>query len=520
MEKLKTIPVEYDEKNKEEALKIQEMLEKNSLFFHCVFAGIEKITFLESYNLNCIKISSFDNLKEETTHIIPRHIALMRNQIMMNSEEPIGVTFLQTMMLDKLDGFKNYSLEIVGDEKESYVNLIYTLAAMGYYFKQGTPSKIVDFVYCLPQDEKEKVYTWLKETHRYDLFNHLLDEQYKILIQENEDYEIHDKFLAENLDKVIQIAQDSYINNKLYTLLPNKKLDHVNLSKKDLDKLFGEFLLTIDPSLKWLKIYNDLNQENKIIYETTMSGKEKEWKCIEIEEGDYYINAPLDGTIRDFRNLTHEFVHYISLINVKEVDYLQPSIKEFPSLFFEMYISKFLKDKGYSEDIIDALLEEREMWTKHNIEVIESPLRYLQQSLNNGPITEEIEKQRLKQLNDNIYEGFPENIKSILTKITSPDDEENVHRAVDSETLNLLNEPTRVASAYPYVVGQYLAKKAIDKLSENSITIYTFLEITENLSRETIQTIINKLDLETDFSFSEESNSVNNQKIKQTKPDQ
>ena len=519
MEKVKIIPIEYDEKNKEEALKIEKMLKKNSLIFHCLFAEVEKITFLESSNLNCIKISNFDDLKAETSHSIPRHIALMINQIMMNSEEPIGVTFLQTMILDKIDGFKNYSLDIVGDEKESYVNLIYTLAAMGYYFNQETPEKIVDFVYYLPQDEKQKIYTWLKDKHRYDLFNHLLVEQYKILIQENEDYEIHDKFLANNLDKVIQIAQDSYVNNKLYTLQPNQCLDDVKLSKKELNKLFGEFLLKIDPSLKWLKIYNELHKENKIIYEPTTKDNQKEWRCIEKEEGEYYILAPLEGTIRDFRNLTHEFAHYISLIGVKEVDYLQPSIKEFPSLFFEMYISNFLKDKGYSEEIIDHLLEERELWTKHNIEVIEAPLRYLQQSLSEGPITEEVEKQRLKQLNDNIYDGLPENIKSILTKITSPDDEENIHRAVDSENMKLLQEPSCVAAAYPYVVGQYLAKKALDKLSENSITIYTFLEITENLSRETIQTIVNKLDLETDFCFSEESNSINNQKTKQTKPE-
>lgn len=100
------------------------------------------------------------------------------------------------------------------------------------------------------------------------------------------------------------------------------------------------------------------------------------------------IFAPLTGTITDFRDLVHELAHLPALANLCEDEYLPQNLVEFPSIYLEYQAIEFLRTKGYSETVIDALYQERNTWTFANLlEVI--PVFKLLKNYNQAPITKE-----------------------------------------------------------------------------------------------------------------------------------
>lgn len=502
------IPIEYDQDTEEEALSLKRCLENNAPLFQAFLTKYKKITFIDTFDETAISISSIDELKDMMRKSIPNYLETLNEQMFPASNMALmEIACLKLLLADKYKAYESY--ETLHGENNVFANInsIYTILSLRYYQEQETPDKVIDFFFDPTEAEKEKIFTWLNSRRRYDLINHLLEEQYQILIQADNEQTAHDEFLKQNLAQVLKLSEVDFLNGNI--ILPSKtpEIDLPKLSQDDLDKLCIEFFIKVDPSLKWLKIYNKLKAENRIVYTKKEQSPQVEWECTFTPETGAEIMAPLDGTIQDFKSFIHEFAHCVSFLSLNKDENVPRSLAEYPSIFFEIYALKFLKDKGYSQEIIDELLRQRSIVTQDNKMDICPTLGYLLQFIEKGPITFESEKEKQEQLFTSIEEDISEDIKQLLEALLSTDGDENVHIKVDAENAFLVQYPIYVSKAYPYIIGKYFATKTFEQVTENPQLIYTVLEITEDLHQETIDSITKKIGLSDEpFTSSENNN--------------
>lgn len=497
MKKLKTsiINIEYTKDYEKEALKLRRVFDANPLFFEVLLSPIKTIRFVDEIDLECddaLEVNCIEDIKQYLKDIIKEFV----NKLKITQSKNIDMTetlFLKYILLDKLEAIGNYNPEFKDrDDTEQYINSIYSLVASYYY---DDPIDLVDSLFKMDEVEKDTLYRWLRERRRYDLLNHLLEEQYDLIITGTNKEKTHDPFIKEYINEIIAVTKIDSLKELISTEEESNQVSLPKLSKEELDKLVKEFLITIDPSLKWLKIYNDLVENNLIKYKEEVQDDSVIWSCSKVDD-KWHIIAPLSNTIKDFRCMIHEFSHYISLINdPKELQ--TPTLKEYPPILFESLAIDFLRKKGYPKEITDELLKERKRWTQNNVHDISPTLLYLKDYINDGPITFEKEKKKQADLIRTLQENIPEDLESKLDTIKEMDDEK-IKADCDLEISFILSFPTTLYDEYPYVMGNYLAIKTLERLNEEPTLLYTVLDITENLKDKTPEEIMHYLGLSTE----------------------
>lgn len=487
--KTEIIDIEYTQKDEKEVRKIQEAIEKNSLFFKDLTRPHTKISFLNEPNT--IQVSSYNDFKEYIKTKLPSFLKDLQ-EALSKTNEMNDIVYLKFIMLDKLDSLKNYSPAFAEREDlHLYVNSMYSLLAAGHY---DNIDDLVNFILELPDQEKDKLLTSSLDKNRFGLLNHLLEEQIQLMIQSDDPDTEYDSFLRNHMPEILSIGQQDFMQGNI--LIPSEeegKYNFPKLSRIELMQLCREFLIKIDPSLKWLKIFNEALEQNRIVFGKIYPEDHIEWCCTPYN-GQRCIAAPLSGDVRDFRRMMHEFAHYVSLYNVP-VDYIPaPTLDEYPSIVLETLAINFLKTKGYSDEVIEELIKERVLWTQDNIFDITPTLGYLNEYVTNGPITFEKEQQKNAHLQSFIDNGLDEDLKYKVTQVVQTDDE-SIKAKCDFEIMTILFAPTFILDEYPYVLGRYLSTKTLERLKEDPMLIYTLLEITENLQNETPQSVIKKMGL-------------------------
>lgn len=481
------IPIKYKDESKEEAFRLKEILESNETLFQMFLAGHKSISFLEEEEDDeSLEISSIDDFKSLLKEFIPSYIDMLKERVYTSSDENIETIFLRILILDK-----NSPDEL--DENLSYdinlnINTIYSILGLMYY---EDDEKLTDFIFNPTITEKEKIYEWLNNKERYNLINMLLCEEYQKLL-ELESIE-NDSYLSTHLEELLELSELDIVDR---FSKKEKRTDLPELKETELDRLCSEFFIKIDPSLKWLKIYQEFKQNHNILYGETFPDSCSDWGCVETTD-NIYIYAPLDGTIRDFMYFIHEFAHAVTLLNKEKGECIPSSIQEFPSIFFERCATAFLRDKGYSDKDVTDLEEERLNATLSNKSDISPSLRYLIDYLTYGEITFDKEKEKMDRIRSSIPENLPEDVIDLLNMLMSTEDEENVHVKIDAENAFLLEHPNCIFEEYPYIVGNNLADQTIGRVGENPLLIYTMLSITENLTSETYQSVLSKLGFRT-----------------------
>lgn len=490
------IPIEYDDNSQETAKQLKKILDANQMIFQIFFAGHNKISFLDTAEEGTLSISSIDELKKLLSNVSYAYMDMLKHQVYTTGGEDIDAIFLKMMLLDVI--FSKKASDIPSQETleiSDNINAIYALIGISYYEEQKQPEKLIDFIFNPTVEEKEKIFNWLKKKQRYNLLNILLEEEHQKML-DLEDLE-HDSYLRTHLEELLELSEIE-LSERFKS--KEKATDLPRLSEKELDKLCIEFFIQIDPSLKWLKLYNKLKQNKGILYGEKFPDSCSDWGCVETTDG-IYIYAPLDGTIRDFMYFIHEFAHYVTLLHKKTGEFIPSALQEFPPIFFEKCATAFLRQKGYNEESICSLDEERRQSTIDNKSDISPSLRYLIQYIKDGPITFETEKSKMDHIRENIPDDLPDEMQELLNALMSTQDEENVHIKIDAETAFLLEHPNCLFDEFPYIVGYDLAIKTLEKLPDDPMIMYTVLNITENLTRETTAEVIRKLGLsQTEFS--------------------
>ena len=494
----KVIPIEYDEETKQQAEELKTIIENNPMLFQMFLAGHKKISFLENIDDETLGIDSIDDLKSLLETVIPAYMEILKKQVYTEGGKEFDSNLLRMMLQDIIASRDNSELQASPEIREN-INTIYTVVASTYYENE---TDVINFIFNPTGEEKEKIFTYLNKKERYNLLNLLLEEEYQNLL-ELEAVE-HDNYLRTHLEELLELSEIDIVDR--FTKR-EKRTDLPNLSEEELDKLCIEFLIQIDPSLKWLKIYNDFKKNNNILYYEEFPDTCSKWGCVETTD-NVYIYAPLEGNISDFMYFIHEFAHAITLINKEKGECIPSSIQEFPSIFFERCATAFLREKGYREEDVTDLEEERLISTLGNKSDISPSLRYLIDYLTKGPITFEQEKEKMDRIRAAIPDDLPEEMIELLNMLMSTQDEENIHVKIDAENAFLIEHPNCIFEEYPYILGNELADATLFKVKKDPMLIYTMLSLTENLTKETYASVCNKLGFGT-------SSKENKQYIKQ-----
>lgn len=478
------LPIRYDEKHKQEAEQLKEILERNQMLFQMFLTENKEISFLDSDDEETIYIDSISDLKELLSNIIPTYMDMLKQQVYREGGTDVETVFLKMMLHDIITSREDSEIE-KDEQLSENINTIYTVVASNYY---DNPQDLINFIFYPTGQEKEVIFNWLNKKERYNLLNMLLEEEYQNML-ELESIE-HDDYLRTHLEELLSLSELDMQERFKYSKEQNITLP--KLTKKELDELCIEFFIQIDPSLKWLKIYNKLKENNNILYGEEFPDPCSKWGCVETTD-NVYIYAPLEYDISDFMYFIHEFVHCITIMHKEKGDCIPSSLQEFPSIFFERIATAFLREKGYSDEEVTALEEQRIKATISNRSDISPSLRYLIDYLTKGKITFTQEKEKMDRIRESIPEDLPEEMKTLLNTLMATQNEDNVHIKIDAENAFLIEHPHCIFEEYPYVLGSNLADQTLNKVGDDPMIIYTMLSITESLTKETFKSVQSKL---------------------------
>ena len=322
--------------------------------------------------------------------------------------------------------------------------------------------------------DREDVYNYLNSMFKYRLLSNLLKDQFNELTNEG-----NDRFILENITPICDIVTSEL--NKLNEIeMKEKVLPKISL--EELDNLLIEYLLSIDPNGDYLELYEKIKIENKILFLSTLSEEQKEklldmLNIEEIDHGLYLRTVPIiifddKEDISDIKVLAHDIIRfYIDWKNGGKETH--PLIDEFPSIFYDTYLNKFLLQKGYSEEDINQLNLYRPRKIKENSNYLSKIIYYLKICLNKGfDISEE----------DDIKE-----IKRILLE-TSEKDMQNIRNPKDIACINcdatnifLSNHLDLFISNFRYLINNYLASHYLEKVENEEITLERMKELANNL---------------------------------------
>ena len=483
--------IEYLNCNQEEAFYIEKLVLENLYTFSDLFSGLDKISFIESSSSTTLHIDSLNSLKSYLTNKIPSYMDKVTEPLRREDRYLSEAVLLKVLLLDL---YKSLDLDVdipnSIEQFNQHVNAVYTLIAADYY--STDPNKFLNFLFNIgDEEEKRKLFNYLNDKSRFSLLNVLLQEQYKILIKLDEESETKDNLLYSHLDEIIEILEQDLIETPILEQISSYQFP--SLSKESLHNLCLEFFQSLDPSGKYKKIYQRLH-DNQIVYIEKDEQNKIDWCNYRDEENGYIIIAPLNEKITDFRDLVHEVTHLLSLEQLDENEIISPSLLEFPSIFMELQAIKFLRKKGYPQEVLDSLYVERNVWTAENILTISPILRTLSRYLKQGQITAATEQEyALTTIGDT--SNLTEEEKELLNQYI-PYELERILDVCDQKNDFLIMHPNAILRQYPYAIGKYLAVKTMDKELENPNIVQEVLIIIENLKNETPEGVLKKLDLD------------------------
>ena len=201
-----------------------------------------------------------------------------------------------------------------------------------------------------------------KSSKSFDILNELIDR-------------LSDEFIINNF-LVIEEAFSGAKRNVDFSTIASKDIrSGAYVDRYTVIKLALNILNSLDPSGKFSRSFENAVRDWKVVMWEPL---ERERICKYYEELGYdpsngiescffqilsrddgFINLPLTNTIEDVISLIHEFVHYYSLIGVKEYEHHADYLSELVCIYFETRACDWLIEHGYPEDEVFKLLNYR-----------------------------------------------------------------------------------------------------------------------------------------------------------------
>ena len=464
--KTKVLPIEYDEKTKNKAIRLKKFLEKNPDFFKTFLEG-DKISYVdeEASIFLTDKVSILDYI----TKLHPADVLSFLEDDLFPSEME-RLNLLHIILNKKLDGLYSFDPE---DVISAELGLVYA-----YFFDSKDYEELKKFLTTEDYDV-DKIYASMYEKYRFPFLNLILDKNLS---------NIRNFFYSEGELSNLLGQMSKTTLYELTTITPPKETEEITLpfTKEDSINLVRSFLETIEPSHTWTKIFDECLKEDKLIsdsYDERIKeyiDKDRDtWQCV-YGDNDWYIYTPWNNTIEDAIDLVHEFIHYFASIHAKE-ESTYSSLKEFPSLFFEQVFCHYLLEHGYPKDEIDKYNKNRLYYVYENGESLSDIISYLNSRIEGEVITEE-EEIALEQNN--------------WTDTLSPSElKRRVLKRVDDFIVESIETPTLLLSLYPYIEGKYYADIMFERYKSDKSILPSMIYVTNNLKNQSTDEILNYLNL-------------------------
>lgn len=484
----KITKIDYDKNTKEIAQKIKDLIEKNPLIFKMILTEYKGISFTDKRGyFNIIK----DGSVEET--LTKKIISVLDQEYQKDAKDntvlQIELAILKYALIERTNSFDSYSIERLPE------NMIYYYMAYLKYKRDLNEHELFITILDQTKERQDTLFNELHQRRGITLYNLLLQEQVFLLLGIVQGIKPLDIFLANNIKDVTALVY-SVFTKKILEMAQeeNKPVELTKITYQEYDLLCREYLIRIDPSLKWLKTYLSAKEEGNIIYTEAKAAK---WETFR-KEGKNYINAPLRGNIEDVVSTIHEFSHYISVKNLREDETIPCTLIEFPSLFFEENIYEFLLEKGISLEEIKTLRRQRETWTEENSFAVLPYLNYLKEFIAEGPITKDKIRAYLDRINLSLEEStsIMEQVGTHIT--TNLEENGDSTELINTECLirnSFLIRRNDVLLEYPYVIGTHLASIANELVKTDPLIIPDILNYTENLTQISPKVILERLNI-------------------------
>ena len=458
----KVVPIEYDEKTKRKAQKIEKMLDKNPEFFRVFLKG-DKISLIDG-NAPIFVAAGKTILKYLDGISAYDATGFLRENYLSEEEQP-EVTYYWNSR--ETEDFK-------------YSRIREAAGVYDYFHHKKDYQGLKEYLNHPSTATKENIQNWLMETYRYQLTNYLLLE---IVMQLNNYYfQYFNQEIGNVIDQTYFIAEDvtrlgegiEEEINITFPMTPNESI-----------ALCQEFLQRIDPSLNLLQDFFQLQKENRIISNKKIVENNKDEnipQTITANDGSKYIYMLWTNTISDAVALIHEFFHYIEQEEKCIYDNEKGNIlTEIVPIFFETLMCDFLISKNYPKEEVDKIKRNRLNSSSALAYDIQDIMYLIEVLSKQEPITQEQEINMLLEAGD-LSEDDSENLKKMLAN-------ENC----DERNQLIIEEPFHYTDSLKYVLGIYYCKEALDRYYQGENIIPMMIELSKNieiLTPEEIETAI------------------------------
>ena len=398
-----------------------------------------------------------DDFQKDIGYLIEQYYYFTGDDILGNHE---NLSALYAMLLLQMSGVKNPFFDV---DYEQTAEMTDTVIAKQYYLANGTAEDFIEYAKYRDPEESKKILTWLRETCRYETYNYILGRVADFLRDNGFDY------LATSTSNNIFIDVI-----KSYGESQEKEYDLPKMSPEEIDKLFYDFLKYINAPDSWRKIYNGLKRKDGIEY-TVTDGPEASYCYRNDIDEDYIISIKYNGTTTGFCSLVHEFIHYITFLTEK----FNFSLAEFPSIYFEKVAANFLKEKGYSQEVVDETIASR---NENNIQILmglSTIFTDVNTYMKKGVITREdkiaLWQNQMMEVY-NLRQKYQEQLKALgkpVEPLAAFPSIEQIERDVDIDcddsTKQFIVSDLFLLDGYQYLLGTSLAESILSQQGNASI---------------------------------------------------
>ena len=230
------------------------------------------------------------------------------------------------------------------------------------------------------------------------------------------------------------------------------------ISEEDFNRLILESTEYIDPSLELTEKLLKFLRDDKLIFNYS---NEKVINIFDYKSGKIVITP--EGTIEDAITFMHEFGHlwYYDIEN--DIDNSDSIFAEFPSIYFELKAVEFLKNRGYTEDEVNAAeLFRRE----HDIQILPYAGMTLNEILNNiGKGEEDYDVEQLME-----FLAYNVSVNDIDQLDVPNDFIINACNQIRPHIKYLyLTSTPQITDPIKYLLGTYLAEHSINNLDHEEV---------------------------------------------------
>ena len=428
----KDIEINYSDLEQEQVDTLVSLLKTNYSFISDLLP--KKISFTKDIK-DCFFIA---DIKEYIREILTKLINNSSFEKLKNNKDFFNSIYY-SILVSLYDDNGLFEKDL-GEKEENYY---FSLAAVSYY----DDDEFIDFILNITDNKKEEVFNWLKDTCRLDVYNRLLG------------------LFSNTMDVDNSLLKEVFIGNSLnilnnYTEITNgEEINYTKMSLDELDSLFQEYLLEVEPSGSWLFQYQNLKNNKQIVFIKTDNVESNNDSYV-ASDGTIYIYY--NENIHDFKLLAHEFAHYLFEIPNVTIS----ALSEFPAIYYEEQALNFLERKGYDSSELDGIKNIRKINSAILCVDSQELLDHIYTLQENGILTIEDLVKKYQSIESVLA------IFGLDKKIESNGDlNSKVNDFIDANSIEIIALFELLMDRISYVIGNYLAQRLLQMDNGNSLMI-------------------------------------------------